>query len=110
MPNPRRIVRVQATLPWQCSFGKSGNWVAVCDPLKLTVQSGTWSELVEDIADALDLMFKDLLETGELTPFLRERGWTLIGPVPRAPKNVRFDVPFIPIPVSVPCGAQANVY
>jgi hypothetical protein len=76
--------------------------------LKLTVQSPTWGELVEDISDALDLMFKDLLETGELSPFLQERGWALLGPLPKAPKNVRFDVPFIPIPVSIPCGAPAN--
>jgi len=110
MPHVVQVVRIQASLPWNCSFGKSGNWVAVCDPLKLTVQSHTWGELVEDIADALDLMFKDLLETGELSPFLQEHGWTLIGPLPRGPKNVKFDVPFIPIPVSIPCGAQANVY
>lgn len=110
MPHVVQIVRIQANLPWHCSFGKSGNWVAVCEPMKLTVQSHTWSELVEDISDALDLTFKDLLESGELTSFLQDRGWALLGTLPRTRKNVKFDVPFMPIPVSIPCGAPANVY
>jgi hypothetical protein len=73
-----------------------GVWVAACDPLKLTVQSDTWAELMEDIGLTLNAMMCDLLQTNELDRFLRDRGWRLVEAVPDNPANVRFDLPFIP--------------
>ena len=65
-------IEVQSKLVWQCLQAASGQWVAVCDTLKLTIQSDTFSELMEDIHQTLDAMFKDLLATGELDKFFRE--------------------------------------
>ena len=92
-----RVVRVQANLQWSVQRGKVGAWVAICDPLKLTVQSETWAELMEDIGLTLNDILKDLLVSNELPKFLHERGWQLAGAMPTRPEDVRFDVPFFPV-------------
>ena len=95
------IIQVNANVQWNCLRAGDGNWVAVCDPLRLTVQATTWSELMEDIGLALDGLMKDLLQTDELTRFLSDHGWSLLSPMPnRRPAGFRFDVPFIPAMMS----------
>jgi len=90
------LIRIDANLPWKCFTGRGGHWIGICDPLKLTVQSDTWVDLMEDIGHTLDAMLKDLLKPNELDKFMRDHGWTMIGQIPARPKTVRFDVPFIP--------------
>jgi hypothetical protein len=93
----KKVVQIEANVAWNCFRAAGGQWVGVCDPLKLTVQSSTWGELMEDIADTLDGILNDLLASNELPQFLRERGWVPAGPLPeRTEKNVHFDVPFLP--------------
>jgi len=100
MPEPAQIlVRINADLQWKATIGKGGNYVAVCDPLKITLQAETWAELMEDAAEVLDAIFRDLLSSNELERFLQERGWTTMGQVPNRQDNVRFDVPFFFLPL-----------
>ncbi len=87
-------IEVQSKLVWQCLQAASGQWVAVCDTLKLTIQSDTFSELMEDIHQTLDAMFKDLLATGELDKFFQDHGWKALNAIPQDPAEVRFDMPF----------------
>lgn len=49
---------------------------------------------MEDIAETVNAMFTDLLVSGELDQFLRDRGWGLAGPIPVRKRDVWFDVPF----------------
>lgn len=95
MPVVTRI-RINGQVPWRCHLSRSGNWIAVCDPLKLTLQSDTWLELMEDMALAIDALMKEMVATHDLDRFLRDRGWTLIGPIPTETENVCFDIPFLP--------------
>lgn len=90
------IVRVAANVQWKCRQGNGGNWVGICDALKLTVQAETWADLMEDIGHTLDALLKDLLSADELNRFLRDRGWVVLGAIPKHLEEVRFDVPFIP--------------
>jgi len=94
------IIRVHANTQWGILQGSGGNWIGVCDALKLTVQSETWAELMEDIGLTLDAILKDLLASHELEGFLRDRGWNLINQFSIAPdappESIRFDVPFFP--------------
>ena len=90
------VVHVDANVPWKATRANGGNWVAVCDPLRLTVQAETYADLMEDIGLTLNALLKDLLLSNELDRFLRDQGWTLLGNVPRRPEDVRFDVPFFP--------------
>ena len=103
------VVRVDAKLVWQVRQDKDGDWLAICDPLGLTLQGETWSDLMEDISLTLDAMLKDLLKSNELNQFLRERGWKLLGPVPELREDLRFDVPFFPEMMS-PHGSKRTIY
>ena len=89
-------VDVNANVQWQILQAKGGNWVGICDPLKLTVQAETWADLMEDIGQTLNALLLDLLSANELPRFLSEHGWQLVGPMPDRPVEVRFDVPFFP--------------
>jgi hypothetical protein len=71
-----------------------GNWVGLCEPLKLTVQAETWADLMEDIGLTLDALMRDLLESNELQRLLNDRGWKLYRPIPNRQDEVRFDVRF----------------
>lgn len=103
-----RLVRVEANLGLTCFRAKSGRWVGVCEPLKLTVQADTWGDLLESFRDTLDAVLSDLLATNELRQFFRDKGW-VAGPIPRHDANVQFDVPFTPsvLPVSPRGSARA---
>ncbi|MGH7253641.1 MAG: hypothetical protein ACREIE_07570 [Nitrospiraceae bacterium] len=87
-------VEAKAQIQWAHYRSRRGKWIAVCDPLGITLQSDKFSDLVEDMAHALNALLKDLLQEGELERFLRDRGWSLTGPTPAAPDDVWFDVPF----------------
>src|SRR5579863_9929523 len=103
------LVRVNGQVQWNCFQGKSGNWIAVCDPLKLTVQSESWGDLMEDISETLNALLKDLLTSKELPAFLQDHGWTLGGPMPIRPEDVRFDLPFLTA-ISEAHGPQRHVH
>lgn len=88
---------MDANVQWKCFQAKNGgNWVGVCEPLKLTIQSETWAALMEDIGLTLNDVLHDLLQTRELDRFLSDHGWRLAGTIPVHHEGVRFDVPFIP--------------
>ena len=56
-----KLVRVDANLPLQCFQSKeTGNWIGICEPMKITVQSDTWAHLMEDVDLAVNAMFQDL--------------------------------------------------
>jgi len=111
MPNPQTIrIQVQANLNWACRRTEDGNWIGACDPLRLTVESETYAELMEDIGLTLDAMLVDLLSTNELDRFLRDHGWQAITPIPVNPQHLRFDVPFIPAIMAPRHGSQRSVY
>lgn len=90
------LVRVDANVQWKILKASGGNWVGVCDPLKLTVQAETWAELMEDIGLTLNALLHDLVESKEIDHFLQDHGWRLVGRVPQRLDDVRFDVPFLP--------------
>ena len=88
------IVHIDGKLQWRWFRAQSGNYIGGCDPLKITLQADTFSELMEEIGITLDALLKDLLADNDLDRFLREQGWSTTGPGPNRPSDVRFDVPF----------------
>jgi hypothetical protein len=86
------LVHIDAQIQWSCRKTQSGNWIAECRPLGLTIQSARYSELAEDIGDALDLLFQDLLGSQELDSFLASHGWTRTKEPLQS--DAVFDVPF----------------
>ncbi len=65
-----------------------------------------------DIADSLDALLKDLMESHEFDQFLRDHGWNLIAPISARPQDMRFDVPFSVMPMAVAGtnGSQRSLY
>ena len=103
------VVRVDGKVKCMIKQGKAGNWIGVCEPLKLTFQSDTWANLMEDIAFTLDAILKDLLSSNELNKFLKEQGWTLVGSIPHSRTDMRFDLPFIPAMMNSSHGSQRSL-
>lgn len=88
------MVRIEGNVQWRWHVASGGNYIAVCDPLKITLQSKTWGELVEDMASSLEALVVDLIQSREWDSFMQEHGWTMIGAMPAKPENARFEVPF----------------
>jgi len=59
------LIRINGQVPWRCFPAKGGNWIGICDPLKLTLQAETWNELVDEIGITLDSFLKELLTSNE---------------------------------------------
>ncbi len=90
----REVINIEGDLEWKyCQDPESENWVAVCDPLKLTVEADTLPELYESMSEAVDSLLNEMLSTGDLERFLKEHGWSA-GPIPTGEdRDVQFDVP-----------------
>lgn len=93
-------VRVEANIAFRAYQNQDGVWTAVCDPLGLTVEGESWTELWQSVDESLNIMLRDLLKNHELPAFLRARGWNMLRHEPIKPTSrVRFDVPFRVTPV-----------
>ena len=89
------VLHIQAKIQWKAFRDPSSKiWVAVCQPLKLTVQGETWGALMECINDTLNLLFNALMESGDFEKFLRKHGWKKLNELPPKSSRVKFDVPF----------------
>lgn len=91
MPN---VIHIEANLPWNYTVDrKSNHWVAVCEPLKLTIEAENPEEFLETIREAMDGFFKELLSTGDLDRFLGDHGWRRLTRIPQSRRGLYFDVP-----------------
>lgn len=106
------IIRIDGNVPWQWRVASGGNYVAVCDPLKITLQAPSWGELMEDISSALDALLKDLVECDEFDQFMQEHGWKSLTTVQGHARDMRFEVPFsiLPFTTTGTNGSQRNFY
>ena len=97
------VIRFQldARIEWKFARDpKSDRWIGVCPALKVTAEADTWAELTQVINEVHNELFRDLLEEGELQPFLAQHGWIPMMPIPIKPTNVTFDIPAHMIPAN----------
>lgn len=88
-------VHIKANLIWKYGKSKSGNYIAVCDPIGQTIQADTFSHLIASMNEAVDSTLRELFHTGDLEKFLADRGWSSEQVLPERRKtNLRFDIPF----------------
>lgn len=83
-------------LQWRAEMdARTGVWVAACEPLRQAVQADSWAELCATMNEAMNELFLDLLEDGELDAFLRANGWQQNMSIPPQvpPEGLTFDVP-----------------
>lgn len=89
-------VTVNAKVSWAVTQdAETRRFVAVCDPLQLTIEGESYRELMENVSDSLHLLLISMMRENSLDRFLAEQGWTLHGPV--TDEEVFFDVPFEPV-------------
>ena len=89
------IIQIEGKTEWKVSRTHSGQLLGICESLGLTVESDTWANLMEDIAQTLDAMLHDLSRSGDFERFLYDRGWHLSrGPTGPSADDVWYDVPF----------------
>lgn len=93
----KHIVQIAAQIQWQVKQDPASRYfIAVCDPLGLTVEGETYGELVDNLKDGLSLLMRSWVRHGNFDAFLRERGWSVV-PDPASPADLEdayFDVPF----------------
>jgi len=91
----REVISIEANLVWAYfQDPKSGNWIGLCEPLKLTVEADALPELHESMTETMDALLSELLSSGDLEKFLHEQGWKAMSPIPRElGRDVFFDVP-----------------
>lgn len=90
----KHIVQVQGQVRWEFHQDPaSRRWIAICQPLNLTIEADSHTELRENIEDSLRLFLKSVFADGELEKFMRDHGWTAQVPPHVAANDIRFDVP-----------------
>lgn len=91
----KAVIEIKGNVAWKYFQSESSKWIGICDSLSLTLQADSYSELVAEIGEAMEMMFNDLLATDELENFLRVRGWQMSPTLKGIPKNtpVTFDMP-----------------
>lgn len=86
---------VQGEIVWRvCRDDASGQWIGVCDPIGLTASGDTYSEAVECCNHATEIVFNDLLVSGDLEEFLKLRGWKMVEVESREGEEGGIDAPF----------------
>jgi hypothetical protein len=89
-------ITVTSRVPWRAHYSPSSHrWIGICDPMNLTMEADSLDELHSVINEAIQLMFRDLLEDKELDAYLTGMGWTA-GPLPlnQPPEVIEFDLPW----------------
>ncbi len=85
--------RIDGSVAWLVAVTESGYYVGFCEELALAAQAQTWHELMENIGDAMSLLFVSLFKEGDMDEFFTAKGWT-------KPEGIEdgmlFDMPFIP--------------
>ena len=89
-------IQIATNLRWNYAQDPaSGYWIAECPSLKLTVQGETLSEMHASAQEAMQLLFLDLFEDGELDAFLEARGWRTQPALAREyDEDIEFDVEY----------------
>ena len=69
-------IRIHATMDWRAERSREdGGWVGICKQLGITTEAETLDELHSLAPEAMELLFLDLLQDGELEEFLKQKGW-----------------------------------
>ncbi len=89
---------LQLNLKIRCEAEKieqSGRWIGECKSLGIVVEGDSLDDVHNATDEAIDLLFADLVEDGELEEFLADRGWSLNEPIPDAvSEGVSVSVPW----------------
>ena len=75
--NKEAVIHIAASTSWRFNVTEHGNVIGTCDDLKMVFQAESLPELIECIEGGLEALVEDLADTGDLTQFLNDHGWTM---------------------------------
>ncbi|MBI4229892.1 MAG: hypothetical protein HY608_03565 [Planctomycetes bacterium] len=88
------LVPVHGRVEWKIFRDPaSGDYVGVCDPLKLTASGRTLEAVRKEIVEVLSYFLQDAYQDGDLDEVLRSHGWSIVGLRPTQGTRVRFVPP-----------------
>lgn len=94
-PTRTFTVQIEGNILWQFAQDpETQQWVGVCHHLNLNALGDTFAEVQACASDAMEGLFRDLLESNELDEFLRQNGWRVADGLPAPGQQARFDVPY----------------
>lgn len=97
----RPAFQLNAQVQWAVTRDDaSKRWVAICDPMGITVEADSHTELRENITEAMNLILANLLRSGELDHFLRARGWQAQPMIEHVGEGIG-DTPFFDVPIEL---------
>ncbi len=68
-------LNISFNLQWVAQESSERTWIARCDPLGLVLEESSLDKLYGLIPEAMEALFRDLIEADELQRFLLDRGW-----------------------------------
>jgi hypothetical protein len=86
------MIRIDSEIEWRYTYFKAEKkWLAICEILKISIQSDSLKELQQDMLECADALFSELAKTGELEGFLKSRGW-VVKPFPSKSEKSSVDM------------------
>lgn len=94
-PPKKVVVQIEASILWEAVYDPQKRiWMGVCNALNLNAVGDTWADLQACANEAMQLLFEDLAESGELTSYLQRMNWQISSPATTlAGTTPKFDVP-----------------
>ena len=93
---PTINIQVESSIAWTAFESVSGYLIAECPALGIVLEGESFEEIHSLAQETLSLLFLDLLKSGELDEFLRQRGWQAKGvpvPAPQKSNELHFAIP-----------------
>ena len=69
-------LNISFNLQWVAQESSEQTWIARCDPRGLVLEESSLEKLYSLIPEAMEALFRDLIEADEPQRFLLDRGWS----------------------------------
>jgi len=89
-------------LCFSLSRGDSDVWIAECGPLGIVLESESLDGIHQQAAEAVHLLLVDLVESGDLEGFLKEREWQMVSSRRADDERASASIPYLAWGMTIP--------
>jgi len=89
-------------LCFSLSRGDADVWIAECGPLGIVLESESLDDIHQQAAEAVHLLLVDLVESGDLEEFLKERKWRMVPSRRADDERASASIPYLPWGMTIP--------
>jgi hypothetical protein len=88
-------LEINSEIEWKYAYFKNGDkWIAFSPKLEIALQSDSLESLKQDMVEAVDTLFNELVKTGKLESFLKAKKWVAKKPLPKKSLHSSVDMSF----------------